>query len=80
VANTELVGEIVRKARAEGRTILTEFESKQVLASYCIPVAKTIIAATADEAGQAAAEIGYPVVLKLFSETITHKTDVGGVQ
>ncbi|MGA2116352.1 MAG: bifunctional acetate--CoA ligase family protein/GNAT family N-acetyltransferase [Bryobacteraceae bacterium] len=75
-----LVEEIIGQARRENREILTEFESKQVLAAYGIPVAKTIIAANATAAVQAAAEIGYPVVLKLYSETITHKTDVGGVQ
>ena len=69
-----------RRRATTGRTILTEFESKQVLAAYGIPTAKTMIAATADEAVKAADEIGYPVVLKLYSETITHKTDVGGVQ
>ena len=68
------------KARAENRTILTEFESKQVLAAYGIPIAKTIIATNAADAVKAANEIGYPIVLKLYSETITHKTDVGGVQ
>jgi acetyltransferase len=78
--NRELVEQIVQKSRAEGRTILTEFESKQVLAAYGIPTAKTIIAADAEAAVAAANEIGYPVVLKLYSETITHKTDVGGVQ
>ena len=67
-------------ARQERRTILTEFESKQVLAAYGIPTALTIIAADADAAVKAAERIGYPVVLKLYSETITHKTDVGGVQ
>jgi acetyltransferase len=71
---------IIAKSRGEGRSILTEFESKQVLAAYGIPVAQTIIAATAAEAVKAAGEIGYPIVLKLYSETITHKTDVGGVQ
>ncbi len=76
----KLVKELVEKARQEGRTILTEFESKQVLAAYGIPIAKTIIAANADQAVTAANEIGYPIVLKLYSETITHKTDVGGVQ
>jgi acetyltransferase len=75
-----LVEEIIGKARGENREILTEFESKQVLAAYGIPIAKTIIAADRAAAVQAAAEIGYPVVLKLYSETITHKTDVGGVQ
>jgi acetyltransferase len=74
------VESIVARSRAEGRTILTEFESKQVLAAYGIPVARTIIAANQADAVKAADEIGYPIVLKLYSETITHKTDVGGVQ
>jgi acetyltransferase len=74
------VEEIIGQSRGEGRSILTEFESKQVLAAYGIPVTQTIIAATAAGAVKAAGEIGYPVVLKLYSETITHKTDVGGVQ
>ncbi len=76
----KLVKSIIAGSRAEGRTILTEFESKQVLAAYGIPVAKTIIAASRADAVKAANEIGYPIVLKLYSETITHKTDVGGVQ
>ncbi len=75
-----LVNEIIQHARAAGRTILTEYESKQVLAAYNIPTVETRVAVTVDEAAAAAAAIGYPVVLKLFSESITHKTDVGGVQ
>jgi acetyltransferase len=71
---------IIREARQSGRTILTEFESKQVLAAYGIPIVETRVAKTENDAAAAAGEIGYPVVLKLFSETITHKTDVGGVQ
>jgi acetyltransferase len=74
------VEEIVRTSRGEGRTILTEFESKEVLAAYGIPVAKTVIAADSAAAVKAADGMGYPVVLKIYSETITHKTDVGGVQ
>jgi acetyltransferase len=76
----KLVGEIVQRSRGEKRAILTEFESKQVLAAYGIPVAQTIIATDAAAAVKAAGQIGYPVVLKVYSETITHKTDVGGVQ
>ena len=72
--------ELVQKTRAEGRTILSEFDSKQVLSAYGIPVTQTLIARTEAEAVDAAGAIGYPVVLKLYSETITHKTDVGGVQ
>ncbi len=71
---------IIDNARATGRTLLTEHESKQVLAAYEIPTVTSQIAATADDAVAAADTVGYPVVLKLHSETITHKTDVGGVQ
>lgn len=71
---------IVETVRAGKRTILTEFESKQLLAAYGIPTVRTELAASADEAVIKAAEIGFPVVLKLHSETITHKTDVGGVK
>jgi len=76
----EAVKQIIGEARRENRSILTEFESKKVLAAYGIPVAQTIIAANPENAIEAAGQIGYPVVLKLYSETITHKTDVGGVQ
>ena len=71
---------ILREARAQSRTLLTEFESKQLLAAYGIPTVETRIATTEEEAVKAAGEIGYPVVVKLHSYTITHKTDVGGVQ
>ncbi len=74
------VTDIIATARATGRTILTEYESKQVLAAYGIPTNMLIVAYNAEEAAAAAAEIGYPVVLKLHSETLTHKTDVGGVK
>ena len=75
-----LVARLIENARKEGRTILTEHESKQVLAAYRIPTVPTVIAQSADEAAAAAEKVGFPVVLKLFSETITHKTDVGGVK
>ncbi|RMG82720.1 MAG: GNAT family N-acetyltransferase, partial [Chloroflexi bacterium] len=57
-----------------------ESESKEVLAAYHIPTIPMVIAETEDEAIAAAEDMGYPVVLKLHSETITHKTDVGGVR
>ncbi|GAB4574295.1 MAG: bifunctional acetate--CoA ligase family protein/GNAT family N-acetyltransferase [Anaerolineae bacterium] len=78
--NRERVAEIIDAVRAEGRTILTEAESKEVLACYGIPTIPMKIAETAEEAVQAAEELGYPVVVKIHSETITHKTDVGGVK
>ncbi|HWR36140.1 MAG TPA: bifunctional acetate--CoA ligase family protein/GNAT family N-acetyltransferase [Clostridia bacterium] len=71
--------EIVDTVRKSGRTILTEYESKKLLEAYGIPTTKTEIAATEEEAVKWAEKIGYPVVLKLYSLTITHKTDVGGV-
>ncbi|MEO8287665.1 MAG: bifunctional acetate--CoA ligase family protein/GNAT family N-acetyltransferase [Chloroflexota bacterium] len=76
----ERAKQIIEAARGEGRTLLTEFESKQLLAAYGIPVVETRIAASEDEAVVCANAIGYPVVLKIYSRTITHKTDVGGVQ
>ncbi len=68
------------KPASPGVYLLTEAESKQLLAAYGIPTVPTFIAATADEAVTQAEKLGYPVVLKLHSETVTHKTDVGGVQ
>lgn len=74
------VEHILETARTAGRTLLTEFESKQVLGAYGIPTVTTEIATNEDAAVGHADAIGYPVVLKLHSETITHKTDVGGVR
>jgi acetyltransferase len=71
---------LIETARQAGRTILTEMESKQILEAYGIPTVQVCVAATADEAVDCANSLGYPVVLKLLSKTITHKTDVGGVQ
>ncbi len=75
-----LAEQIVDLARQSGRTILTEAESKRFLAAYRIPAVETRIATGEEAAVRMAGEIGYPVVLKLHSETITHKTDVGGVR
>ena len=72
--------ELIQKVHKEGRTILTEFEAKEVLAAYGIPTVETHIASSMEQAVEQADKMGYPVVLKLYSETITHKTDVGGVQ
>ena len=76
----EQTAKIIATVRQAGRTILTEFESKQLLATYGIPTVETHIALTENDAVKEAARLGFPVVLKLYSETITHKTDVGGVQ
>ncbi|TVR24028.1 MAG: GNAT family N-acetyltransferase [Anaerolineaceae bacterium] len=73
------VKKIITAARKAKRTILTEHESKQILAAYGVNVLPDAIATTPDEAVAAAEEMGYPVVVKIHSLTITHKTDVGGV-
>jgi acetyltransferase len=78
--DTKQAATIIGTARKENRTILTEFESKELLAAYGIPTVVTKIASSDEEAVKIAEDIGYPVVLKLHSETVTHKTDVGGVK
>jgi acetyltransferase len=70
---------LIRKAASEGRTVLTEEESKRFLLNYGIPVTKPYVTRNVEEAINAANEIGYPVVLKISSPDITHKSDVGGV-
>jgi acetyltransferase len=74
------VNEFVQQTRASGRTLLNEFEAKQVLASYGIPVVETRAAESEEQAVATASAIGYPLVLKLLSNTIAHKTDVDGVR
>lgn len=74
------VADILQTARAEGRTLLTELESKQILSAYGIPTVESGFAASAEAAIACAGAVGYPVVVKLVSNTITHKTDVGGVR
>jgi acetyltransferase len=70
---------IIRDAMEANRTILTEHESKQILAAYELPATASAVATSADEAVKAAEKIGYPVVVKLHSFTVTHKSDRGGV-
>ena len=74
------VEQMIQSARSEGRVLLTELESKHLLSLYGIPTVETRAALTEDEAVKIASEIGFPVVLKVLSETITHKTEVGGVK
>ncbi|MBM7116457.1 bifunctional acetate--CoA ligase family protein/GNAT family N-acetyltransferase [Archangium primigenium] len=76
----EEAGTLIHEARSAGRTLLTELESKRLLAAYGIPTVETRLATSADEAVREALALGLPVVLKLHSLTVTHKTDVGGVR
>jgi len=79
-ASRKQVEQIINNARDRGRVLLTELESKQLLSLYGIPTVETRVALTEDEAASIALNLGFPVVVKIFSETITHKTDVGGVK
>jgi acetate---CoA ligase (ADP-forming) len=71
---------IIRSARAAGRTALTEIEAKHIFAAYGLPVTRTTLALTEDEAVDMAEGAGYPVVLKIVSPDILHKSDAGGVK
>ncbi|MBS3904946.1 MAG: acetate--CoA ligase family protein [Simkania sp.] len=70
----------IRVASQSGAKILSESTSKEILHSAGIPVVRNLLATSAKEAAAVAQNIGYPVVLKLHSSTVTHKTDVGGVK
>ena len=70
---------IIEKAAREDREILTEVEAKQLLECYNIPTVETLAAKTANEAAALASQTGYPVVLKILSPQIVHKTEAGGV-
>jgi acetyltransferase len=72
--------EIFNRILAAGRTLLSEAESKEILALYGIPTVPTRVARNEEEAAAHARSTGFPVVLKVHSETITHKADVGGVK
>jgi acyl-CoA synthetase (NDP forming) len=74
------IAEVIERARSQGRSVLTEFESKQILHDAGIPVTMAELAPTALDAVAAADRLGYPVVLKIVSPDIAHKSDAGGVK
>ena len=71
---------IIESALAQGRHVLTEVESKALLSSFRIPVAQTTIARDPTEAMLMAQQMGFPVAMKINSQAISHKSDVGGVR
>lgn len=71
---------VIEGALAERRTVLSEMESKALLSAFRIPVAKTMVARTPNEALLIAEQLGFPVVMKIHSPDITHKSDAGGVK
>jgi acyl-CoA synthetase (NDP forming) len=72
--------EILEKARKEKRTLLTEIESKELLKVAKIPVVETKLATTKTEAVELAKKMGFPVVMKIVSPDVVHKSDSGGVK
>jgi acetyl coenzyme A synthetase (ADP forming)-like protein len=71
---------VIAQARGDGRTSLTEIEAKEVFAAYGLQVTSTILAKSESEAVKLAKEIGFPVVMKIVSPDILHKSDAGGVK
>ncbi|MCF7920752.1 MAG: acetate--CoA ligase family protein [Candidatus Cloacimonetes bacterium] len=71
--------ELIKEVLADNRTVMTEFEAKRLLDFYQISVVKNGLATTEDEAVKISERIGYPLVMKIASPDILHKTDVGGV-
>ncbi len=72
--------EVLEIAKNDGRAILTEYESKEILRAYSIPTTMDRLATSAENAATIASKIGFPVVLKIHSHDITHKTEVRGVK
>lgn len=72
--------DIIAKVRADGRNALTEIESKRIFKAYGLPVVKTTVVTSVDEAVKTAESFGYPIVMKIVSPDILHKSDAGGVK
>ena len=80
IASHAQAAAVIQAARGAGRTLLDEIESKRVLEAYGIPTVETRPAKDPDQAVREAESLGYPVVVKLHSRSITHKSDVDGVR
>lgn len=77
--DTETAKAVIAKARADGRLTLTDPEARTMLKAYGVPVLEGRPVATPEAAGQAAADIGGPVALKILSPDVSHKSELGGV-
>jgi acetyl-CoA synthetase (ADP-forming) len=75
----EVIRGIINKAYSEKRRILLEHESKKIIQNYQVPVTRENIAHTLDDAVRISERIGFPIVLKISSPEILHKSDVGGI-
>jgi acetyltransferase len=76
----EAVGQVIQSVREAGRLTIGDFESRDILTAYGLEAPEAELASSAEEATEIAGRIGYPVVLKVASPDILHKTDVGGVR
>lgn len=79
-ADREAVVKVFERVRSERRLTIGDAEARSILEAYHIPVPKSKLCETADESVECAEEIGYPVVMKIASPDILHKTDIGGVK
>jgi len=78
--NNQAVKDVLERAKKDGRYAIGDSEAWEILKAYGLSIPKSVLAKTPQEAIEIAAEIGYPVVLKIASPDILHKTDVGGVK
>jgi len=76
----ERVRRLFERVRGEGRLSIGDTEARLVMEAYGIPVPKSCLAATSEEAVRCAEQMGFPVVLKIASPDILHKTDIGGIR
>jgi len=74
------INDIIDRAKGEARQLLTEVEAKQILEEAGIPTVRAHLARSREEAVRVAGELGFPVVLKVVSPRIVHKSDIGGVK
>ena len=79
ISGRDISKKVIEKAKEEGRNSLTEAEGKEIFAAYGIPTPGEATVRSAEEAARECDKIGYPVVMKIISPDIKHKTDVGGV-
>ena len=80
VPYTQGVDQVFDAARAEGRVDLGEIEAREVLKAYGLRIPESYVAGSAEEAAEHAEKIGFPVVMKIISPDILHKSDIGGVR
>ena len=73
------MNDIITAAQQQGRELLNEVEAKTLMHEAGVPVVRTVLADSSEQAKEIAGELGYPVALKVVSEDITHKSDAGGV-